>query len=172
MNPIQSLQHMLNNLARFSPTLPRLAETGVFDEATLEAVMIFQRDNDLPVTGIVDQQTWDIITAAYYLNQLKNGAPPLLHAFPGSNTPIPEGDSNAVLFVVQAMLTALASVVSNFEATEPTGSNSGSTTRNLKRLQALAQLEQTGALDRATWAVLSHIYRALVTRHPALTFPL
>ena len=64
MNPIQSLQHMLNHMARTIPTLPRIAETGQFDEDTLEAVMIFQRDSRLPVTGVVDQLTWNAITAA------------------------------------------------------------------------------------------------------------
>ena len=118
MNPIRSLQHMLNNLARIIPSLPRLAETGSFDEATLEAVMIFQRDYDLPVTGVVDQETWDTLTAAYYLNLFKTGAPTPLHALSAGTDLVREAEYSPVIFIVQAMLTALNTVISNLQKTE------------------------------------------------------
>lgn len=172
MNPIQSLQHMLNHLARTIPSLLRLAETGIFDEPTLEAVMIFQRDYGLPVTGIVDQKTWDTITAAYYLNLFQTGSPPPLHVLPTGTDLVQESEHNMVMFIVQAMMTALSTLISNFEKVEPNGVNSGSTTRNLKLLQALASLETTGTLDRSTWAILSHLYRAFVTRRPVFTLDL
>lgn len=167
MNPIQSLQHMLNHLARTIPTLPRLAETGIFDESTLEAVMIFQRDNGLPVTGIVDQATWDTITAAYYNNLFETGTPPPLHLFVSGTDTVQQNEYSAAIFVIQAMLTALSTVVSNFKKVESNGTNSDNTTQNLKHLQSLAQLKETGILDRPTWAILSNLYRALITRRPA-----
>lgn len=166
MNPIRSLQHMLNHLARTDPALPRLAETGIFDEPTLEAVMVFQRDHELPVTGIVDQVTWDTITAAYYLSLFKTGSPPTLHIFTSGTDTVQVSEYNTALFVVQAMLTALSTAISNFEQIEFDGINTGSTTKNLRKLQALAQLEETGILDRSTWLILSSLYRALITRHP------
>ena len=172
MNPIRSLQHMLNSLARTITTLPRLAETGTFDEATLEAVMIFQRDYNLPVTGIVNQETWDAITAAYYLNLLQTGTPPPLHVLPTGTDFVQEAEYDTTIFIVQAMLATLSTLVSNFERVELNGINSGSTNRNLRILQELAELEITGTLDRQTWATLAHLYRAYVTRRPAITFPL
>lgn len=33
--------------------------TGVFNRATREAVMDYQRENDLDVTGVVDSKTWN-----------------------------------------------------------------------------------------------------------------
>lgn len=36
--------------------------TGVFDETTQEIVKTFQSDNNLPDTGIVDRQTWSLLT--------------------------------------------------------------------------------------------------------------
>ena len=52
--PIRSLQYMLNQLAIHNDILTRLAVDGIFGERTLEAVMVFQRENGLPVTGVVD----------------------------------------------------------------------------------------------------------------------
>ena len=172
MNPVQSLQHMLNHLARTLEGLPRLAETGVFDEATLEAVMIFQRDFGLPVTGIVDQLTWDAIAGAYYLNLIRFGEPPLLHVFPSGTGSVAEFESAAEVRVAQAMFTELLTVFSDFEQPLLDGINTGATTRNLKRIQSLANMPGSGILDRATWAVLTALYRAYITRHAMRTFPL
>lgn len=172
MTPIRSLQHMLNNLARTIPTLPRLAETGTFDEATLEAVMIFQRDYGLPVTGIVTQQVWDAIVREYYMNISQNGTPPPLYVLSSGVDIVQEAEFDASVFIVQAMLKALSKLISNFEDTEVTGVNSGSTNRNLRILQEMANLETTGTLNRQTWSVLAQLYRAIVTRRPIITFPL
>lgn len=172
MNPVQSLQHMLNHLARTLPTLPRLAETGIFDEATLEAVMIFQRDFGLPVTGIVDQLVWDTITAAYYENLFQYWTPPLLSVFPDGASSVRETERAPELLIAQAMITELMNTVSNFEAVSFDAVNSGGTLRNIKRLQVLSGLPDTGTLDRATWAILSALYRIYVTRRALHTFPL
>lgn len=172
MNPVQSLQHMLNHLARTITALPRIAETGQFDEPTLEAVMIFQRDFDLPVTGIVDQITWNAITSAYYTNLKQFGPPPLLHVFPSGTNTVGESERTAELLIAQAIITELIKKISNFEAIELNGLNSGATLRNLKRLQLLASLPDNGILDRATWAILAALYSAFVTRDAMRTFPL
>lgn len=172
MNPVQSLQHMLNHLARTMDGLPRLAETGVFDEATLEAVMIFQRDFGLPVTGIVDQLTWDAITEAYYLNLIQYGPPALLHVFPSGIGAIMESESAAEVRIAQAMLAELVTVFSDFEPPILDGTNTGATTRNLKRIQSLSGMTVSGTLDRGTWAVLAALYRAYITRKAMRTFPL
>ena len=169
MNPIQSLQHMLNHMARTIPALPRIAETGQFDEDTLEAVMIFQRDSRLPVTGVVDQLTWNAITSAYYLNLFQTGTPPGLNIFPSGTTVIREAEYDPLIFVVQAMMSALSDEISNFEKIELNGVNNGGTTKNIKTLQSLSSLPENGTLDRSTWAVLSHMYRALVPRRATET---
>lgn len=172
MNPVQSLQHMLNHLARTIQTLPRLAETGVFDEETLEAVMIFQRDNNLPVTGIVDLATWDAITALYYDHLFRFGPPPPLHVFPNGSETVGENEQAAELRIVQAMFEELSKFISNFEHTGTDGVNSNATFENLRTLQALASLPDSGILDRATWAILAQLYSTYVTRHATRTFPL
>ena len=63
--PIRSLQTMLRTLSRCAPGLPCPIPDGVFGEVTLEAVMRFQQSAGMPITGRVDNDTWDAIAAAY-----------------------------------------------------------------------------------------------------------
>ena len=63
--PVRSLQTMLRALSYVYPFLPRVTPDGVFGEATLEAVMLLQREFFPPVTGRVNLATWEGITALY-----------------------------------------------------------------------------------------------------------
>lgn len=85
--PIRSLQYMLNQLAIHNDILTRLAVDGIFGERTLEAVMVFQRENGLPVTGVVDLTTWNAIRDAYIHMELMYGFPPPSTCCPTAPTP-------------------------------------------------------------------------------------
>lgn len=65
LGPVSTLQEMLRTIAFVNRSLPFLRPTGRFDEETLEAVMMFQKINGFPVTGIVDRRTWDAIMNAF-----------------------------------------------------------------------------------------------------------
>ena len=164
MNPVQSLQHLLNQISLSVPAIPRVLENGVLGESTLEAVMTYQRDFHLPVTGVVNQATWDSIVRIYYEEQMKYGIPPLLPVFPFGSTIFPEGSQSAQILMAQAMLAAISNGVSNFSSSGMDGNNTGRTLNNLKRLQELAGLKVSGALDRTTWTALANLYAALITR--------
>ncbi len=58
---VRHLQYMLSVLADFIPQIPSVAIDGVFGAATESAVRAAQGWFGLPVTGIVDEQTWDEI---------------------------------------------------------------------------------------------------------------
>ena len=74
-SPVRDVQHMLNVLSFSHPAIPRLVEDGVFGERTLEGVMIFQRDFALPVTGVVDYDTWLALRVQTDLIAQRDGAP-------------------------------------------------------------------------------------------------
>ena len=60
----RDLQRMLDQLSHRHPQLPRLAITGIFDEPTLEAVMIFLAEKfRLPYgpTRIAMDCTWGVL---------------------------------------------------------------------------------------------------------------
>lgn len=161
---VRSLQYMLNQLAIHNPTLPRLAVDGIFGESTLEAVMVFQREHDRPVTGVVDLATWDDIQAAYFQAELFYGAPPPLNVLPNGAYTAAEGAESEPVLIVQAMFVSLNKVMSNFTPCQMNSCNDGDTHQNIREVQRLAALPITGVLDRATWAYLTQLYQALVTR--------
>ncbi len=57
-------QLMLNSLSIIYD-IPHVPVSGRYDRATMAAVEIFQRLNNLPVTGTVDPLTWDILADEY-----------------------------------------------------------------------------------------------------------
>ncbi len=162
---VRDLQHMLNQLGLRNPNLPRLAETGIFDELTLEAVMIFQRDFFPPVTGVVDNGTWDAIVEAYKKDQLHYGPPIQLRVLPhGEFSTSPGGQSEPVL-VAQAMFEAFPASLADFSGGGLDGFNTGTTTENLRTVQRISGLPVNGAFNRATWEYLARLYHVFVTRN-------
>ena len=59
------MQHSLNVISNEFPLIPKIAITGYFGEETENAVRIFQEVFNLPVTGIVDSETWYRIRFIY-----------------------------------------------------------------------------------------------------------
>lgn len=58
-------QEMLSYISLIIPTIPYVEPTGLFDEATQNAVIAFQNVENLEPTGIVDEQTWNRIVEVY-----------------------------------------------------------------------------------------------------------
>ncbi len=154
--PVRDIQHMLNLISLTHPAIPRLVEDGVFGERTLEAVMIFQRDFGLPVTGVVDYATWLALRVQADLIAQRDGAPVPLQIISPQYTASPSGSPEWNF--VRTVLDSLSHILNNFQ------SSPQSDTENIKQLQALAQLPVTGELDRPTWSILVRLYHALVVR--------
>lgn len=55
---VRQVQNELNVISRGYPLIPKVAEDGIYGEATAEAVEIFQKIFKLPQTGEVDFTTW------------------------------------------------------------------------------------------------------------------
>ena len=62
---VQQMQEQLNVIAGAYPALPRIAADGIYGPATRAAVEKFQSVFGLPVTGIVNYQTWYKISELY-----------------------------------------------------------------------------------------------------------
>ena len=63
--PIRSLQTMLRVISEDDARFPSVIPDGIYGPATMNAITVFQRLYELPVTGITDQITWEKIVAAY-----------------------------------------------------------------------------------------------------------
>lgn len=159
--PVRSLQTMLRELSFFYEFLPRLTPDGVFGERTLEAVMLFQREFFPPVTGRVDQATWDAI-AALYLHTVGRRVRPL-QGYPGGGLTIQPDQESVHLYLVQSMFRALARLLDGIQSAPVTGQNDAATQHNIRWVQQLDGKPQTGVLDQDSWNTISRLYTLFVT---------
>ncbi len=163
---IRDLQRMLTAISHLHQEIPRLQPDGQFGENTLEAVMIFQRQAGLPVTGEVDQATWEAIvqTHADVQNQL---APPRpVSLLPHHGRDILPGQSTPLLYPIQGMFLALSAFFGPVREVPVSGHLDKDTAHNLRWIQSRGSREETGILDKDTWEDLSRLYETFVTRHP------
>ena len=63
--PVRSLQTMLRTLAEHDSRYQTVVPDGVYSSGTMQAVSQFQKLHSLPVTGVVDQNTWEEIVRSY-----------------------------------------------------------------------------------------------------------
>lgn len=56
-----SLQYMLLIISEFDDFIPAVNITGILDEQTKDAITAFQEEYKLPVTGTINGETWDLI---------------------------------------------------------------------------------------------------------------
>ena len=145
--PIRSLQTMLRTLSRCAPGLPCPIPDGVFGEVTLEAVMRFQQSAGMPITGRVDNDTWDAIAAAYR-SALPSVMPPRpVRAFREQAFEVRAGQCCVHMCLVQAMFLALSQVIEEIEPAPVNALHTGASVRNVIWLQGRAGLPETGTME-------------------------
>ena len=164
--PVRSLQHMLSRLALIHPWLPAPAVDGVFGEKTLEAVMIFQREQHPPVTGVVDRDTFTAIRALWLEAEQKLSLCRPVRGFPEEGYRAEPGEEALFLILPQTMFQVLSRVFSGLTAGEADGCHRGCWVDNVKWLQRVCGLEESGVLDLTAWNLLCRLYEAVVVWAP------
>ena len=157
---VRSLQTMLRVLAEDDASLPSVIPDGFYGNQTRDAVAAFQHNRSIPVTGVTNQQTWDRIRMDYEPAFIRISPAQPLQLILNPGQVIRQGEAHPYLFLVQAMLNSLSDIYSSIGSVEMTGVLDLLTSQALRDFQYLAQLEQTGQLDKITW------------KHLALHYPL
>ena len=133
---------------------------GVYNEETRRAVMRFQQIEKIPVTGVVDQRTWDAIAELYAREQALR-SPVRIRLIPddrGYVTGMAE-QSDAVL-ILQVMLNALLEKY-RYSAVPLTGIYDRATSDAVREFQRIGGLSETGLADRLTWLRLAEEFELL-----------
>lgn len=153
--PVRSLQTMLRVIAEDDPTLPTVIPDGIYGPATMIAVTSFQRREGIPVTGIVDERTWDRIVHAYEPALVRVGKAEPIEILLEPGQVILIGERSPYIFLTQGILAQLSNDHVDIIYPELTGVLDDVTFNSLKGFQALSGLPQTGTLDRITWQHLA-----------------
>ncbi len=77
---VQVVQYFLNVLSAYYNTIPTVDINGVLNTQTRTAIMEFQKTFNLPITGLVDEQTWTTMFNA--VSGILNTLPPSVIALP------------------------------------------------------------------------------------------
>ena len=162
--PVRSLQYMLRRLSMVYDFLPELVTDGIFGERTLEAVMLFQRELHPPVTGVVDRGTWEAIRDLWDQVEREISGANALRAFPSEGTRVEPGDEEEYLILPQTMFQVLARHLNGITEGVARGIHDQISADNVRWLQHVAGLEETGILDRETWDLLARLYEIFVVR--------
>lgn len=149
--PVRSLQTMLRVIASHHEDLPGVIPDGIYGEQTSAAVSAFQRKFGLPITGITDQGTWEMIVSVY--------KPALVNVTPAQplqiilepNQVIRKGESHHSIYLTQAMLIALAQDYGSIPEPTLSGILDLGTADALSAFQRLSGLPITGELDKISW---------------------
>ncbi len=163
--PVRSLQTMLRVIAKDDPRIPLVIPDGIYGPSTMNAVTAFQRIHGLPVTGVVDQDTWDTIVNVYEpaLIRVDKAAPIEVILDPGQV--LRPGDASPYIYLMQSMLTWLSQDHPQIPPPSHSGVLDAQTIASLAAFQRLAGLDPTGELDKITWKHLSRHFTQNAHHH-------
>lgn len=161
--PVRSLQTMLRVLAEDDPRLPTVVPDGIYGPSTMQAVSAFQRQYGLPVNGIVDEDVWDAIVAAYEPALIRVDKAEPIEIIMDANKVYVLGDTGPYIYLLQSMLTQLSKDHTIIIAPNHNGVLDDSTAEALVAFQKLAGLPENGQLDKITWKHL--VYQFSLNAH-------
>lgn len=156
---VSMLQYFLTAVGDYYPSLPPIAITGVFGEETRDAVFAFQRQFELPITGIVDDVTWNDIYDTY-LGIIRSLPIGLVSEagipFPGEYLAL--GSSGEAVTQLQNYLDTLATVYPSIVPPSVSGVYSTQTEAAVREFQRLFDLEENGIVGPITWDEITDQY--------------
>ena len=129
--PVHSLQYMLRRLSGIYDFLPEIAVDGVFGEATLEAVMLFQRELWPPVTGVVDRGTWNALRDAWQAAEQELAEARGVRLFPAGEGGVEAGLEREFMILPQTMFQVLSRYLEGIEPQAAAGVHDGLCTSSL-----------------------------------------
>lgn len=149
--PVRSLQTMLRVLSENDSALPTVVPDGIYGPTTMHAVTAFQRQNGLPVTGIVDQRTWDAIVQVYEIAIIQVGKAEPIEIVMDPGQVFRRGSSSPYVYLLQSMLTQLSNDHPSISSPGHSGMMDDSTVQSLTDFQKLAGLAENGEFDKLVW---------------------
>lgn len=160
--PVRVLQYYLNILSYFNPALKSVIINGVFGSETLDSVKKFQAYYGLPVTGNVNNATWNTIDRVY-TETLAN----LPKGYEGKNAKFYPGYFLSIgmqgenVSDLQKYLNLIGKNIQEIPEIAVTGYFGKQTEDAVKTFQLLFDLPVTGSVGPVTWYQIARQYNFL-----------
>ena len=150
---ITNLQKYLRRLAASPERANTIPIDGIFESATREALIDFQRQMGLDATGIADKRTWDILYKEYLDATRDEREMQGLYFFPSLPTgyTVALGDTLTLVRIIQLLLLELRASYDIFEDVVESGTFDTATSDAIRDFQRINGLPETGEVDIRTW---------------------
>ena len=162
---VSNLQRYLRRIEleeKYSSAVPI---DGIYGSATRSAVSLFQRRNGIPVTGIVNKETWDAIFSQY--ERLIRERDTRLYPDPFPKTPENHetelGERSAFVSLLQFILNELINSYDTLPSFNSSGVFDDETSLAVKEIQRIHALPITGRVDLNTWNAIVNAYNRYAT---------
>ena len=160
--PVRTVQYYLSVIAYFNGSLEPVPISGYFDSGTVAAVERFQSFYGLPVTGIVDNSTWNEISRVYIetvaaLPEGYQGSDAKL--YPGYFLTV--GMRSSDVTDLQTYLSRIADSITAIPKIPVTGFYGEQTENSVSEFQRLYGIPVSGAVGPVTWSQIAKEYDAL-----------
>jgi peptidoglycan hydrolase-like protein with peptidoglycan-binding domain len=157
---IRNLQTYLRTISFFDPYIPRIAIDGIYSPTVRDAVSEFQRTRSLPVTSVVDKQTWDAIYNEYIAIQNATEREMTPSFFPNHTDSYVarEGEKSSFVAIIQLMLRELGVIFDEIGDLAIDGIFGEATKEAVRAFQRASLLEVTGEVDLETYNRLSRAF--------------
>lgn len=160
---VTTVQYYLNVIAYFNPNLNIFPIDGVYGPSTVNAVNSFQSFYGLPVTGVVDRTTWELIEKIYA--QVREGLPEnysegLAKAYPGYV--LSKGMSGNDVRDLQTYLALISQNINSIPSVTVDGVFGTETEEAVKAFQSLYGIPVNGAVGPVTWFYIGNEYDFLL----------
>ncbi len=161
--PVTTVQYYLSIIAYFNGALEPVPRSGTFGPETVAAVERFQQFYGLPVTGIVDNATWNTITKIY-----TETVASLPQGYQGNNAKLypgfflTKGMRNQSVSDLQTYLQLIAKNIPEIPSVSVTGYYGDQTEAAVSAFQRLYGIDVSGAVGPVTWATIANQYDAFV----------
>lgn len=161
--PVRTVQYYLSIIAYFNQNLAPVPLSGIFDGATIDAVKRFQGFYGLPVTGIVDAPTWNVITRIY--TETVSALP---EGYQGDNAKLypgyflSEGMRGENVKDLQTYLARIGRNIQEIPEIPVTGFYGEQTKNAVSEFQRLYGITVSGAVGPVTWATIATEYDNLI----------
>lgn len=153
---INNIQTYLRHISFHNEKIGDLPLDGIWDSATRNALIAFQRENGLSPTGKADRETYDLLKREYDRSIALNSPAARLDLFPRSPVgfELKEGDTGILVNTVQYILGELERLYT-LPDTNMSGVYDATTSSAIKSFQERNRITPTGRVDRETWDALA-----------------
>lgn len=159
---VSTLQFMLQMFATFNESIPPVEQTGSFGENTRNAVIAFQREYDLPQTGDVGDETWDVMyrqLVGIYGYVLFPNQPSNIQVEPYPGRVLQLGSTGEDVRTLQQYINNITTTFPSISPINVTGVYGRATRSAVLQFQEQVGLMRTGNVNEQTWNAIANAYR-------------